>query len=133
MIVNAPAPGGVVILSWYNLIPASINGQLINFRFRMLTGAGSALTWDQSIVELADIEANIVGALTYSNGAVVGLPTPAFTGNGVYGNTSVGVGGTVRLAALVSSTSNGRSAWMPDQLGLPSAMAATTVVRPPIT
>ena len=106
VIINAPAPGGVVIVSWYNLIPASINGSLVNFRFRMLTGAGSDLTWDQSIVELADIEGNVVGALTYTNGAVVGLPTPAFVGNGVYGNTSVGVGGTVRLAALVSSTSN---------------------------
>ncbi|MBM3410246.1 MAG: hypothetical protein FJY18_01260, partial [Bacteroidetes bacterium] len=106
VIINAPAPGGVVYLSWYNLIPASINGSLVNFRFRMLTGAGSDLTWDQSVVELADIEGNVVGALNYGNGAVVGLPTPSFTGNGVYGNTSVGVGGTVRLAALVSSTSN---------------------------
>ena len=100
VIVNAPAPGGSVILSWYNLIPANINGQLINFRFRMLTNSGSALTWDQSIVELADIEANIVGALTYSNGSLVGLPTPTFTGNGIYGNTSVGVGSPTREPLL---------------------------------
>ncbi|MBM3410299.1 MAG: hypothetical protein FJY18_01530, partial [Bacteroidetes bacterium] len=105
-IINAPAPGGVVYVSWYNLIPASINGSVVNFRFRMLTGAGSDLNWDQSVVELADIEGTVVGAVSYTNGAVVGLATPSFTGNGVYGNTSVGVGGTVRLAALVSSTSN---------------------------
>ena len=71
-----------------------------------MASAGSALNWDQSIVELADIEANVVGALTYGNGVISSLPQPSFVGNGVYGNTSVGTGGTIQLFALVNGASS---------------------------
>ncbi|NDC73158.1 MAG: hypothetical protein EBZ62_06865, partial [Sphingobacteriia bacterium] len=106
VIVNAPAPGGTVILSWYNLIPANINGSLITYRFRILNASGSTLSWDQSIVELADIDAIVVGALTYTDGSISLRPTPSFVGSGISGNTSLAIGGSTTLSAqLVSPAS----------------------------
>jgi hypothetical protein len=100
MLINAPAPGGSILISWYDLNPVNINGLLFNLKFRpLVTGVTSPVTWDLSFNELADSSAAVISGVTYSNGSLEVLPSPAVS----VGNASGCVGSSVSVPVAISS------------------------------
>ena len=105
LIVNATTQGTQpqVRVAWFNLVPVSVNGLLLNMRFRA-TG-NSTLSWDLQNAgncELADSAANVLNNVTFTNGGVGAAVAPALTQQP---NPTVQAlaGGSVSLAVVATN------------------------------
>ncbi|MFZ9681036.1 MAG: cohesin domain-containing protein [Bacteroidia bacterium] len=105
LIVNATTQGNQpqVRVAWFNLVPVSINGLLLNMRFRA-TG-NSTLVWDLQNAgncELADSAANVINNVTFSNGGVGAAVAPSIAQQ-PNANVQALAGGAVTLSVTASN------------------------------
>jgi Flp pilus assembly secretin CpaC len=123
------AANGVVLISWFGYPAILPTGALLNLNFEILNSGSTAINVNPAVSEISNGMGVAYAGVTYSAGSVTGTGPVAAA---ITGNTQVYVGGTTTLTSVLQGALSQQSAWMPERLGLPSAMAAITVVRPPI-